>query len=369
MTACELRTPTSAHPGPVIVSARRAVLDVLHNPRVYSSASGSRLAPRRPLAPVNLDPPLHTAWRTALDPLFAPARINSLCPTITRVAADLIEGFADADEIDFAAQFSVPFPTQVLMVLLGLPLEDLPWLTDLTQGVVQPHRAIGKPRDDAEALDYQGVMSDWAYDYFQEAIDKRAQQPADDVLTELLAIKVDGTCADSDQLLEVCFTLLTEGVAPMSAALDCVFALLAEHRELRQQVIANPRRALEELLRWVTPVSFVSRTATTDTVLQGCPIMAGQRVVARLSDANSDPTEFEDAGTLRPCREVNRHMAFGAGIHRCLGSHLARAQILVALQEWHRRIPEYSVERPSELAFARRVRTVDRFPMRLSDAR
>lgn len=154
----------------------------------------------------------------------------------------------------------------------------------------------------------------------------------------------------------------------MSAALD-TFSCLAESPELRAKIIVNPRSGLEELLRWETPVMFVARTATADTSLGGCPIRAGQRVYAVLGSANLDRAEFPDADVAKPHRAVNRHLAFGAGIHRCLRSHLARMQLSVALKEWHVRIPHYSVSRRVELDFTPGVRTVDRFPMRLGKLR
>jgi cytochrome P450 len=351
--------------GAVVVSTRREVEEVLRQPENYSSAGRLRLGNGRPLRPVELDPPAHAAWRAALDPLFAPNGVGDLAKTITGLAAHLIDGFAGEPEIDFAARFSVPFPAQVLMTLLGLPLDDLPWFLDLKDGVVQPNRALGKPLDDPEVIAYQTTMTAEVYDYFGAALDQRSDERADDVLSRLLDIEIDGEPVSRDALLDVCFGLLVEGIDPMSAALDCAFACLAEHPEFRDEVMGTPRQALEELLRWETPVTFVERTAVTDAMLGGCPVSAGQRVLVLLSAANIDPTEGADAGAVQWNRRVNRHLAFGTGIHRCLGSHLARLELSIALREWHSRIQHYSVKRPRELVFTPGVRTVDRFPIRL----
>jgi cytochrome P450 len=349
----------------VIVGRRGDVEEVLRHPELYSSAGRPPVGNVRPRCPVELDPPAHSVWRAALDPLFAPNQVGDLASEIARIAAGLIDGFASEPEIDFATQFSVPFPAQVLMTLLGLPSEDLPWVLDLRDGVLRPYRAVGKPLNDPEVIAYQTIMSAQVYDYFGTALDSRKGKRGDDLLSRLLASKVDGQQPSRESLLDVCFGLLVEGIDPMSAALDCVFARLAEHPEFRDAVKANPRQALEELLRWEAPVTFVTRTAVGDTVLGGCPISAGQRVFVMLSAANIDPVEARDADELRWNREVNRHLAFGAGIHRCLGSHLARLELSIALREWHTRIPHYFVERPADLAFTIGVRTVDRFPMRL----
>jgi cytochrome P450 len=360
-----LRTSAPVQNGGVIVSTHREVQEVLRDSETYSAACAPRLGSGRPLAPLELDPPSHSAFRAVLEPLFSPARVVDLTKAITCLAGELIDEFADELEIDFAARFSVPFPAQTLVSLLGLPLDDLAWLLDLKDGVIRPNRALGKPLDDPEVLAYQITMTAAAYDYFDEALDRRAQDRTDDLLSDLLDAEVDGQRLGREQLLAVCMCLLIEGIDPMSAALDCVFASLAESPKLRAQVVANPRTALEELLRWETPVMFVARTATADASLGGCPINAGQRVYALLGSANVDSAEFADAEMFQPHRRVNRHLAFGAGIHRCLGSHLARMQLSVALREWHARIPDYSLDRRVELGFTPGVRTVERFPMRL----
>jgi cytochrome P450 len=360
-----LRTSAPVQSGGVIVSTRREVQEVLWDSENYSSAGAPRLGGNHSLAPLELDPPTHNAFRVALEPLFSPARVVELTKTMTCLAGELLDDLVDESEIDFATRFSVPFPAQVLVALLGLPLDDLAWLLDLKDGVIRPNRALGKPLDDPEVIAYQITMTAAAYDYFGEALDRRAKDQTDDLLSDLLRVEVDGQRLNRDQLLAVSLCLLIEGIDPVSAALDCMFASLAECGTLRAQVLANPRAAVEELLRWETPVMYVVRTATADTSLGGCPIQAGQRVFALLGSANLDPAEFSDAEMFQPQRRVNRHLAFGTGIHRCLGSHLARMELSVALREWHARFPDYSVSRRVELGFTPGVRTVEQFPMRL----
>ena len=360
-----MRTSAPVQEGGVIVSARHEVEEVLQNPEVYSSGGASRLPNGRLLSPLELESAAHEDMRAALDPLLSPTKVVDMTKMISYVAGELIDTIVDDQEIDFAARFSVPFPAQVLMTILGLPMDDLGWLLDLKDGVTRPNRTLGKPLDDPEVAAYQSKMVGEVYEYFSDALDEREQDRTDDFLSDLLDVRIDGEPLDREQLLEICICLLLEGIDPMSAALDTFFACLAESPELRAKVIANPRSGLEELLRWETPVTFVSRVATTDTSLAGCPISAGQQVYALLGSANIDPAEFPDADKVCPHRPVNRHLAFGAGIHRCFGSHLARMQLSVALKEWHARIPNYSVSRRGELRFTPGVRTVEQFPMRL----
>lgn len=361
--------PLFVHDGAVVVSARREVQEVLHDPDTYSSAGAFRLPTGRALSPLELEPAAHEVLRAALDPLLSPTKVVDLTKMISYVAGELIDGIVGEEEIDFAARFSVPFPAQVLTTILGLPMDDLGWLLDLKEGVVRPDRTLGKPLDDPEVLTYQRNMIGEVYEYFGDALDEREQNRTDDLLSDLLDVRVDGEPLDRDRLLGICICLLIEGIDPMSAALDTFFAALAESSALRAKIIANPRSGLEELLRWESPVTLVTRTAATDTTLGGCPISAGQRVYARLDSANLDSEALADADKLCPHREVNPHLAFGSGIHRCFGSHLARMQLSVALKEWHARIPHYSVSRRTKLAFIPGVRTVERFPMRLGRVR
>jgi cytochrome P450 len=126
--------------------------------------------------------------------------------------------------------------------------------------------------------------------------------------------------------------------------------------------------AVEELLRWETPVMAVARVATREIELAGCPVHAGDQVLALIGAANLDDNDLPDARRLRWDRDVNRHLAFGSGIHLCLGSHLARLELGIALREWHRRIPEYRLKPGVELDYSPGIRSVDVFPMRLGPA-
>ncbi len=154
----------------------------------------------------------------------------------------------------------------------------------------------------------------------------------------------------------------------MTASLDCFFGRLAQDPDARRKLVDEPETiptVVEELLRWETPVMAVARIATGDAEVGGCPISAGEHVMAIIGAANVDDAEFPEAGELRWDRDTNRHLAFGGGIHRCLGSHLARLELRVALREWHRRIPDYCLKPGVELNYTAGIRTLERFPMLL----
>jgi len=219
------------------------------------------------------------------------------------------------------------------------------------------------------ATAYQQETADSIYDYFNEILDVREAERKDDILSRFLDAEVEGEKLTREDMLDICFLFLIAGLDTVTATLDCMFAYLAAHPDQRGQIIEDPTiipAAVEELLRWETPVMGVVRVAIEDTEMDGCPIHKGDNVMVMIGSANTDEADVPDADQVRFDREVNRHVAFGGGVHRCLGSHLARQELRVALREWHRRIPEYSVAEGHVLQFTGGIRSIDYFPMVIS---
>ena len=361
-------TPVMRMDGIGVLVAKRADIDELfRHPEVFSSnMSAVDLQNVRPLIPLQIDPPDHKNFRKILDPLFAPKQMKALEEPVARLVNELIDSFVDAHEIDFSQQFSVPFPSQVFLTLLGLPLDDLPLFLTMKDGIIRPDHVIGKPRDDAETVAYQRQIANSIYDYFNTVLDAREIERRDDLLSRFLDTEVDGHRLSRDDILDICFLFLIAGLDTVSASLDCFFGYLAEHPTQRKELVENPSlipSAVEELLRWETPVTGVARVAAQDAELSGCPIAKGEHVMVILGSANTDESEFPDSDEVRFDREENRHLAFGGGVHRCLGSHLARLELRVALREWHARIPDYAVKPGAELLYTAGIRSLDSFPM------
>jgi cytochrome P450 len=357
----------------VIVTSRSAVDEVLRDPDLFSSSTSAHdLKAKRPLIPLQIDPPDHRKYRKLLDPLFAPARMKLLEESTTGLVNDLIDGFANQDEIDFARQFSTPFPSQVFLTIFGLPMEELPRFLKMKDGAIRPDQVVGHEFGHPETEAYQQQTADSIYAYFEEVIAERAAGPErEDLLSHFLRAEVDGDRLTHEEILDICFLFLIAGLDTVTASLDCMFTYLAEHPDARRTIVDDPELVpamVEEMLRWETPVMGCARVTTEATELDGFPIEAGEQVMALLGAANVDGAEFADATELVWDREVNRHLAFGGGIHRCLGSHLARLELRVALREWHRRIPEYSIKPGVELEFTAGIRTLDTFPMLLRAA-
>ena len=361
-------TPAFRMDGVGVVAASRQAADaVLRHPDVFSSnMSAIDLKTRRPLIPMSIDPPAHRKYRKLLDPLFAPQRMKLLEEPVTRLANELIDGFIDDGEVDFAARFSAPFPSQVFLTMLGLPLDELPRFLEMKDGIIRPQVVVGQPLGHADTDSHQQATADSIYVYFEKLLDDRAGIRRDDLLSHFLDAEVEGERLTRDEIVDIAFQLLIAGLDTVTAALDCSFGYLASHPDDRRQIVQHPEsipNVVEELLRWETPVMAVARVATRDDEIGDCPIHSGDQVLALIGAANLDDEECPDAGDLRWDREANRHLAFGGGIHRCLGSHLARLELRVALREWHHRIPDYYVKPGVELDYSPGIRSVDTFPM------
>ncbi|MDQ2649819.1 MAG: cytochrome P450 [Actinomycetota bacterium] len=356
----------------VMLTCRAEIDEAFRNPQLFSSNMAAvDLKNARPLIPLQIDPPEHKKYRKILDPLFAPRAMALLEDSVTTLANDLIDRFIDDGEVDFAQRFSIPFPSQVFLTLLGLPLDDLPVFLGMKDGIIRPDWASGHPWGSEGALAHQQATADSLYAYFNRVLDERELAPTDDLLSQFLTFEVEGEKLTRNDILDICFLFLIAGLDTVTATLDCMFSYLARHPEQRDAIVADPSiipSVVEELLRWETPVMAVVRVATDDTELAGCPIRKGDQVVAMLGSANTDEADLPDANEVRFDREVNRHLAFGGGVHRCLGSHLARQELRIALREWHRRIPTYRVPDGVELVYTPAIRSIEHFPMQFERA-
>ncbi len=367
-------TPVFEVEGVGFVLTRRSDVDeAFRHPELFSSNTDAvDLSNIRPLIPLQIDPPEHKKFRKLLDPIFAPKKMAALEDRFTSLVNELLDDVVATAEksgtVDFAAGFSVPYPSRVFLAMMGLPPEELPSFLKMKDGIIRPDAITGKPLSSPEAKEYQSGIANWIYDYFDEILDEREKAPQDDILSLFLDAEVDGHRLTRHDILDICFLFLIAGLDTVTATLDCMFAFLAQNPEHRRELVDNPEvipAAIEELLRWETPVMGVARVAMEDTEIGGCPVKKGDGVMALLGSANTDESDLSDAFDVRFDRDVNRHLAFGGGVHRCLGSHLARLELRVALREWHRRIPEYSVAPGHTLEFTPNIRSIDYFPMAL----
>ena len=185
-------------------------------------------------------------------------------------------------------------------------------------------------------------------------------------MTELVHAEIEGERLERTEILDICFLLLLAGLDTVTATLGCNIAYLAANPEARRRIASEPRlipSAVEELLRWETPVMLIPRLIKQDVVIGGAQLRAGELATLLLGAANVDEGHFESADTVDLERERNIHLAFGAGPHRCLGSHLARMELQVAMEEWHRRVPDYGIAEGETPRYSPGIREVLYLPL------
>ncbi|WP_077089916.1 cytochrome P450 [Mycobacterium rhizamassiliense] len=343
--------------GSVMVASRELTTETLGKPEVFSSADLVEQGNTRPLIPLGVDPPDHGRYRRLLDPMFSPRRMEAQEADIAERANRFIDAFADRGSCDFTTEFAELFPSAVFLGLMGLPWGELDTLVGMRDGLLHPGTPESTPQ---ERTAIQRETAQRVYAYFDRILDDREASPRDDVLSELVGPDKDEPLS-RDEALGTCFVLLTAGLDTVTDSLTCFWAYLAQHPDRRREIVADEAvipHAVEELLRWETPVPMVVRWAREESDLGGEVVAAGHHVLVNLSAANLDPAEFDDPLTVRFDRAGNRHLAFGGGAHRCLGSHLARRELRIALREWHRRIPEYTLAPGYEVRYRPPLRFV-----------
>jgi cytochrome P450 len=270
--------------------------------------------------------------------------MQALEPELRRHAQEVIDGFVARGECEFDSEFAVPLPCRAFLTLMGLPQEELDLFLELKNGIIRPPVP---PMDMIAASEYRMKTGERIYAYFEKMIAERRSAPRDDMMTYLTTVELDGKPLTDEEILDISYLFLLGGLDTVTATLGCSMAYLASNPEQRRKLVAKPElipNAVEELLRWETPVSLLPRVLKQNVTIGDVELREGALVNLLIGAANVDPAEFADPARVDFERESNRHLAFGAGAHRCLGSHLARMELRAALEEWHKRIPEYSIK-------------------------
>jgi cytochrome P450 len=319
------------------------------------------LGSNRKAIPLGLDGPEHTKYRRLLDPVFTARRIAPLETNVRELANSLIDSFIDDGEANVNTAWCQPLPSTIFISILGLPrehLDDFMRFKNMTLG-------IGFPKDISmeEMMHLRMEAVEWLQAYFNDSLDAReaSGDPGDDMIGWLMTTEVDGERLTRENLLDILGLLMIAGLDTVAASLACMLSYFARHPEDRARVVADPSLwtdAVEELMRFESPVTDGGRIATQDLVLpSGEEIPAGTHMSISWSAANLDPDYFPDPLTVDFGRRPNPHIAFASGFHRCLGSHLARMELRVALEAFHRRIPDYRIKPGVELEYSGNPRT------------
>ncbi|MGJ5667372.1 cytochrome P450 [Rhodococcus aetherivorans] len=361
---------STAHGGHWIVTRYKELHEVLRDPETFSSYPNNLVnAGDGKFLPLELDPPEHTGYRVALQPLFSPNRMKALSEQIRGVVNELIDSFAGKGEAEFIADFAHELPTRVFLALMDWPLEDAPILTEATDTAL-----MGKPgASEDESAKARAEAAQQMFAYFQKIVDDRRANPGEDVTSALIRTEVDledgKRLLTDEELTRMFFLLLIAGLHTVQGSLAWAVIHLVNNPRQRAALIEDDSlipNAVEEVLRIEAAVSM-GRRATRDVELGGAKIKAGDQLLLVLCSANRDGSEFEDPDEFVIDRSPNRHLTFGAGPHRCLGSHLARIELSIALEELHRRIPDYElVESDPPILHATQVRGCLRLPIRFT---
>jgi len=332
-----------------VVTRYDLVCEVLRDPTTFSSFPNdlANVSQGR-LMPIELDPPEHTVMRKVLLPLFTPKRLQEIEPRIRATINDLIDQFCEKGECEFVDAFAHALPTRVFLELMGWPLDDAEMFSETTDIALQG--LPGKTAEESQQAQAEAAFK--VYGYFADVIErvKRGDYDMESLTAQIILSPIeepDGTKRELTvaELGQMFFLLALAGLHTTQGSLAWSIINFAQNPDQRADLIANPDHipaAIEEILRYEAAASL-GRRATRDVTLGGVDIAEGDQMLLLLSSANRDADTFVEPDDLRIDRAPNHHVSFGMGVHRCLGSHLARQELRLAIEELHKRIPDYQL--------------------------
>jgi cytochrome P450 len=309
--------------------------------------------------PITSDPPFHAIARRLVLPAFSPGVVNALEPQIRALCNSLLDDMGDAAVVNGGTQFAQYIPVGVIQQMLGFPLEDIEMFLQIVIDVLD---SIDSTAEDRQAT------GDKNRAYFEKQIQDHIDNPRDDFTTYLLNAEIAGTKLELDHVIGTILLTLVAGIDTTWSAISSSLWHLAQNPDDLARLVNEPELmdvAVEEFLRFYAPVTM-ARLVAKDHDFNGCPMKKDDWVLLGFPAANRDPEVFEDADKFIIDRRENRHVAFGLGIHRCAGSNLARLELKVAIQEFIKRYPTFTLENPSEVTFSPgQVRGARNLPIRV----
>jgi cytochrome P450 len=312
------------------------------NPEIFSSARAfDAISALITLVPLAVDPPEHTRYRRVLDPMLSPKVMARLEDDLRKQVGGLIDGFASEGSCDVMADLARTYPTQAILTLFGLPQDDLQqflvWVDTLIGGSVVDGIEAATPEQIQAAGELLG--------YLHEKLEYKRAHLGDDMLSSILALDGDEVWSEQE-ILGLCFLIVLAGLDTVTAEIGFVFHYLATNPELRARVVSDPSLVpplIEEVLRLELPAPLLPRVTTQEVEVCGVTIPKGARCFLVLATANREESRGGDPNAVDVDTAARSHLSFGGGMHRCLGSHLARRELRLTIEEFHKRIPEYSL--------------------------
>ncbi|MBM3717586.1 MAG: cytochrome P450 [Actinobacteria bacterium] len=313
--------------------------------------------------PITSDPPFHQHARRLLLPAFAPKKIDPLRPEIERMCNELIDKMGDKDAVDAAVEYSQHIPVMIIAHMLGLPLEDADRFRSWVHLVLE---SVNAPREEREGRFHE------FNEYLETHIRDHIENPREDLINDLLNAELMGTKLTSEMVGGMVTLILIAGIDTTWSGIGNSIWHLATNAVDRRRLAANPDMipvAVEEFLRAYAPVTM-ARLVTEDHEFHGVQMKQHDWVLLPFPAANRDPEQFENPTEVVIDREVNRHSAFGLGIHRCIGSNLARLEMNVAVKVFLERFPDFELVTDEETVWSTgQVRGPRRLPVRVLSRR
>jgi cytochrome P450 len=345
--ADELREQGPAHFDTVaqgfwVFTRHDAVREIYGQPGLFSSESFTPWDPDPVyrFVPTQIDPPEHVKYRQILNPWFSPGAVSRAEPRAREICRRLVSELAPRGGCDFVADFALRYPTEVFLAVMGMPVADadrfLRWVDDFFAGL----------GGDPAAQEGMVAALTAIRQYWADAVEERRGSPPrdGDLASHLLHARVDDRPLNDTEILDMLTVLVLAGLDTTRGQLGYLFRHLATTEADRRRLVADPSLAplaVEESLRVHTITFGDGRKVTADTEFHGCPLKKGDMVYGLVASANRDPRVYDRADEFVIDRTGSHHFGFAGGPHRCLGAHLARREMQVALEEWHAIIPQY----------------------------
>lgn len=292
------------------------------------------------------DPPRHTKLRNLISKAFTPRSVANLEPRIRDISRELLDGAVERGSIDLATEYSVPLPMKVIAAMIGIPPADWARFKRWSDSILKLSYTRSGGDEAAQASREFAAVTTEMSDYLAEMINQRRTTPSDDLLTRLIAAEVEGQHLKHEEILGFFQLLVVGGQETTTNLINNAVLCLIENPDQRALLTANPDllpSAIEEVLRYRSPLQWLMRTPSRDVNLHGQLLPAGCLVLAMVGSANRDPKQFTEAGRFKIDREPNPHLAFGHGNHFCLGAPLARLEARIALTDIFARLTNFEL--------------------------
>ena len=320
------------------------------------------------------DPPRHTKLRALISKAFTPRVVANLEPRIRELSRQLLDQTIERGEMDLAADFSVPLPMQVIAEMIGVPVADWPRYKRWSDVILKLANTFSRDAEAAKTLDeYRAVTAEMRV-FLPDLIAQRRAAHQDDLLTRLIEAEVDGERLTQEEILGFVQLLLVAGQETTANLINNAILCFIENPDQLARLQAAPDllpSAIEEVLRYRSPVHWMPRATKRDVEMHGQVIPAGKLVFPMIGSANRDPKQFRDADRFEITRDPNPHIAFGYGIHACLGAPLSRLEARIALADFLERVKKFELasDEPWEPRQALHVHSPSRLPIRFTPGR